>query len=259
MIITLLTDMGSRDPSLARIHQALTSVQEGVTVTDLCSRISHHNQRDAAAMLLSAWPFFPGGTIHIVAIAPFVGKNPSIVFTEQNGHSFITPDNGTLPLIFPDVTTVSSYVSYSKPYNMHQWIADAAMLAKLIHEKKHAGYREIVPQILPPVTPVQINRNGAECRIVRTDRYGNVTLHITRSEFETLTSGRNFRIDTIGNIPVTKVSMHYADVPAGELLCRFNRDNYLELAVNRGSAAELLQLDTSNPAKLFYQTVYIHI
>jgi hypothetical protein len=261
MVITLLTDFGMRDATVAMAKAALLHTLPDAAIADITHNVPLYNQREAAQILSAAWPFYPQGTVHIVNVAPFVGKTPALVIARHEGHFFIAPDNGLLPLLLPEKATQNAraYARYSKPYSLEKWMQDAAQLAQSISTITILPYEKITLQTLKPMLPVQLTPTGADCRIMRADRYGNVTLNISRAEFETLTRGKEFSIETMKGVPITSVSRQYNDVPREQPLCRFNREGLLEIAVNHGSAASMLELDTTDTAKLYYSVVRIRV
>lgn len=261
MVITLVTDMGMRDATVATAKAALLHVLPDASIADITHHVPLYNQREAASILSDAWPFYPQGTIHIANVAPFVGKVPALVIARHEGHFFIAPDNGLLPLLLPDkaIQNARVYARYSKPFSLQKWMQDAAQLAQSISNITLLPYEKIIPQTLKPMLPIQLTPSGADCRILRTDRYGNITLNISKEEFEELTQGREFTIETMKGPSISSISRQYNDVPREQPLCRFNRNGMLEIAVNHGSAASMLELDTTDPAKLYYSTVRIRI
>jgi hypothetical protein len=261
MIISLLTDYGLRDPALASAKAEIAQFVPEAVIADLSHHVPLHSQRDAAHMLAKAYRYFPTGTVHIVPVSPFVGKAPAMVLAMENGHYFIAPDNGVLPLALQPAAINGARLCqrYAKPYNTHTWLADAGKLAQKIYRGVILPDIPTALQPLPLMPPPQISDSGAECRVTGVDRYGNITLGITAHEFHELTSGREFRIETTKKMAITQLSHHYNDVPYGQPLCRFSKAGVLQIAVNHGNAADLLQLDTANPGKLYYSTVRIYV
>lgn len=105
-----------------------------------------------------------------------------------------------------------------------------------------------------------------EGRIIYIDNFENVVVNITRTLFESIRKGRNFKIIFKGDEEINRLSQSYGDVAEGSKLAFFNTAGYLEIAVNKGNAAGLFGLlpfkNDANPgfakSKLFYQTVRIY-
>jgi hypothetical protein len=104
-----------------------------------------------------------------------------------------------------------------------------------------------------------------EGQIIFIDNFENVTVNITRNEFEEQRKGRNFRLVFKRDEVIDKISETYADVPEGEKLALFNSGGYLEISINKGNAAGLFGLQGFTEQsqnqylqnRLFYQTVKV--
>ena len=103
-----------------------------------------------------------------------------------------------------------------------------------------------------------------EGQILMIDRFLNVIVNITKTEFEEARKGRSFKIVLLGGTHIENISDHYADVHEGEKLAFFNEAGYLEIAVNKGYAATLFGLGEFNAGgpsqhgrRQYYQTVKV--
>lgn len=280
MIITLLTDIGTRDPNLAIAKAVLMNAVPNAEIADLTHNVPAQGQRDAAPMLAAAWHYYPAGTVHIVPIALFVGKRPAMTLVKWKGHYFIAPDNGLLPLALGGeaVSDARLCQTYSKPYEAGAWLRDAAQLAARIFNGDTLPATPIGLQTLKPLQAIVVTPTSAVSRVLRVDRYGNVTFDMTHDEFMTVVGNRPFSIEMLlqtenesaaGKMAedrsqkkvrvehITTISRHYSDVPKGHSLCRFNKAGRMEISVNHGSAVERLQLDISDLGRLYYNTMRI--
>lgn len=107
-----------------------------------------------------------------------------------------------------------------------------------------------------------------EGQIIFVDRFENVVVNITRTEFEEQRKGRNFKIVFRRDEVIDTISNTYADVNEGDKVALFNSAGYLEIAINKGNAAGLFglrgysekQVGTQHQhmhAQLFYQSIKI--
>lgn len=260
MIITLLTDMGTKDAAVAATKAALMGAIADAEVVDISHGISRHNWREAAYLLSTAYHSFPQGTVHLVPVAVFTERQPRMILAKKDGHYFIAPDNGLLPaaLGIDTIATVMLCHQYAKPYNFTQWLSDAAKIIPSLPEGENLledGFALITQPPLPPphVTPINV-----VCRALYADRYNNIVVNITQKEFDNIQQSRQFKIRTFKGQNITSISRHYSDVAIGEPLCRFNKAGFLEVAVNHGSAMELFGLEPGDTTALDYHTVRIY-
>ena len=99
--------------------------------------------------------------------------------------------------------------------------------------------------------------DGVECNILYIDRYENVVLDITKTQFDAMVKGRPFKIKIMRMDDITTVSNNYNDVAKDEPLCRFNSAGFLEIAFNHAPAATSLGLGSFSTGNLRYQTIKI--
>src|SRR5476649_2674324 len=96
--ITLLSDMGLQDASTAIARGILMQHVPAVPVVDITHEIQPFNTKQAAYMLGTSYNSFPEGSFHLPLFDIFSEKAPMLVLCSHNGHYFLAPDNGLLPL-----------------------------------------------------------------------------------------------------------------------------------------------------------------
>ena len=77
--------------------------------------------------------------------------------------------------------------------------------------------------------------------VVHVDGFGNCITNIDRPKFESLQTQRAFKC-YVGNSILQSRYETYADASVGDALLIFNSDGYLEVAINRGNASEMLDI-----------------
>jgi S-adenosylmethionine hydrolase len=103
----------------------------------------------------------------------------------------------------------------------------------------------------------KIEGNTVECHVIHIDRFENVVINLTRSQFDAIGTGRPFKIQFMRDEEINELNGHYSNVKEGEKLCRFNSAGYLEIAINRGKAASLFGLRLYREQHLMYNTIKI--
>jgi S-adenosyl-L-methionine hydrolase (adenosine-forming) len=261
--ITLLTDWGTRDANVSRIKAILINRLPGVAITDLSHDVPRHDIREAAYLLMHSYRNFPKGSIHVVPVGIFAtgADIPGMVLAEKDGHYFLAPDNGLLFAMPDEYAPDKAYIcrQYQNNFTTDEWLNDALATIGMAMKGGQVPLQETQPFRLPQVPQPQVSPIGVACSILRKDRYSNLTLNIRKEEFERLTLGRKFSIRTFRSKHITSVSEQYNDVAEKEPLCRFNKLNYLEIAVNHGSAMELFGIDPADPAALDFHSVRISL
>ena len=67
-IITITSDLGLKDHYVSSIKGAILSRLPNVTLIDISHQIPTYNIQEAAYILKNAYPNFPKGSIHLIAV-----------------------------------------------------------------------------------------------------------------------------------------------------------------------------------------------
>lgn len=253
-IITLCTDFGTRDEYVGVLKGVILSVNPEVAIVDLSHRIPPQDVMAAAYMLRASFVYFPEGSVHTAIIDPGVGTARAIVAARFQGHTFLAPDNGLLPLMWNDaapdeVVQVDNKDLFRQPVSQTFHGRDifapvAAHLAKGT-ELKDVGHA-IAPSRLQRMdynNPHFDPAVGITGHIVGIDRFGNLITNIGLSLLDRLA------FDTAAGTVETRIGEHrilglakrYAEGASGQPVVLIGSRGCLEIAVNCGSAAETLR------------------
>ena len=265
-----MSDLGDSDTSVATVKSVLMGYAEDAVIVDITHNVVRDDLQQAAYIMFSAFWHFPAGTVHVIAVDVFAGAAPCILLAERDGHFFIAPDNGFLPLAFGnDTPSAQLCFECQRPYNFNDWVTGAGRVIAAIL----AGNKSLYPPHTISVSPILLQpiimADCIDCNIRYIDRFENVVLNIRKDQFDAAAANRPFRIrvilyeevtvsqrhnndgssDTPKTVKVmrhediTSISNNYNDVPAGGPLARFNGAGYLEIASNHGSGKALLGLE----------------
>ena len=248
-IITLTTDLGTKDSYLATIKGSIYSQLENVRIVDISNQIEPFNINQAAFIVRNCFNDFPKGTVHIISVDDELSIENEHVAVESNGHYFIGADNGFFTILFNDlrpdkiVKLNISILSNSFTFASKNIFVPAA--CHLIR----GGTLEIIG------TPIKefdvkrillkavIQKDIIRGSVVHVDNYGNAVTNITKNEFEKTRKDRSFLI-VFGREDemISELSDKYKDVPISEKLAIFGVNNQLQIAINKGKASNLLGL-----------------
>jgi S-adenosylmethionine hydrolase len=86
----------------------IAQVNPTLNVVDLTHDIPPQNIEAARFCLMSAYPYFPPGTVHIAVVDPGVGSNRRAIAIQLGDSFLVGPDNGIFSgiIISSDVTAV---------------------------------------------------------------------------------------------------------------------------------------------------------
>jgi S-adenosylmethionine hydrolase len=230
-IITLTTDWNKGDYYIAAVKGALLAKVPNAQVIDLSHEIRKFQSAHAALLLKSSFRFFPDNTIHIIGVNTESTEEQPFVVCKIENQFFLGTDNGQFSLI-----------SERKP----------ELIIKVEPEKFNLQYQTfpVLHLYINVVEKIEfqpaIDDNSINGRIIYIDSYGNGFTNISRDLFERVGKERKFEIwvKTRKN-KIEKISTSYNQVSGGDLIAIFNSLQLLEIAINQGNAADLLDLKDS--------------
>lgn len=258
--ITLLSDFGLQDAAVASVKGLLFQHAPALPVFDISHMAEPYHMQQASYLLKMAYGNFPKGSFHIVLCDVYHVAKPTMVLCMKDGHYFLTPDNGIVPLAFFNKYDAAwRCYDMAEGQNINDWVNQAANIIRRVSEATDInalGYEQhTMSNKLVHWQPTLIG-NTLECHVMHIDRFENVIVNLTKETFENSRRGRNFRIQ-FARHTVTEISNGYADVRMDDILCWFNSTGYLEIAINRGKAASMLGLKLDKEKHLLYTTIKI--
>jgi len=244
-VITLTTDFGTRDPFVGIMKGVILSAAPGVQLVDLTHEVPAQNILAGAYALASATRWFPSRTIHVTVVDPGVGTRRRALLIETADAWFVGPDNGVLSLAAParavrrifDVSrSLVRLQPTSRTFHGRDVFAPVAAALAAGADPSALGTRvRSMERLRPPV--VRRRKESIVGEVLWVDGYGNLTTNVGRSYLEG--SGfRGRRLCTTIGAHVVPVRASYASVAPKTAVAVVNSSELLEIAVNRGSAAE---------------------
>jgi S-adenosyl-L-methionine hydrolase (adenosine-forming) len=248
-IITLTTDFGENDYFVAAMKGVIYSINPSVDVVDITHQIPPHDIYNAAFTLLCCAKEFPRNTIHLVVVDPGVGstRRPIIVMADE--HHFVGPDNGVFSYVYQRQEvhrivhfTAEHYFRTPVSTTFHGRDVFAPCAAYI---SKQVEWRMLGEEIADPVrfsTPAPTLISGRQIRgsVIHVDHFGNLITNITGDELtaERIEAGPRVRV---GKHEAVRFLTHFAEAGPNELFAYFGSAGFLELAVNRQSAARMVE------------------
>lgn len=116
-ILTLLSDFGLSDAYVGVMKGAIAQINPNLTVIDLTHQILAQDIAAARFNLMSAYAYFPVGTVHVAIVDPGVGGKRRAVAIQFPGGFLVGPDNG----IFSGVLSQVPAIAAVELTNPHYW------------------------------------------------------------------------------------------------------------------------------------------
>jgi len=251
-IITLTTDLGYRDPYLAIVKAKLISSDPSHHIIDLSCEIKENNISDAAFIIKNSLPYFPEGSIHLVAIKFIMDRsdlnkassvdNSRYLVTKYKNQFIICPDTGLFTLI-DAAFSEPVYQIYYEGENKHHFFLKDIFADAAIHLLQKKKLEEIAVLTNDYYKAFQfdsfVNGNILRGKGIYVDDFGNIVTNITKERFTEIIGKKNFLI-TLPGARITKIHTTYDEVKYGTPLVLFNSFGYLEVAANGKSAYNML-------------------
>lgn len=241
-MIVLFSDFGTRDPYVGQVKARILETMPAAQVVDLLHEAPDFNPH-AGAHLISAFASqFPPGTVFLCVVDPGVGTDRDGVVVTAGGHWFVGPDNGLLSIVSarnagsliwrinwaPEMTSATFH-------GRDIFAVIAALIARgeFPEDKLQSKYK------------LHVEFDAGELpRIIYVDHYGNAW-----------TGQRGADLPPGTRVVAGSAEFRHADtfgaVGKGEGIWFTNSVGLIELAINRGSAAEKLGLKVGDAVQLF--------
>jgi len=253
-IITLTTDFGHKGPFVAVMKGVMLQRAPDARIIDLTHEIHVHWPAEAGFWLSRSYRFFPTGTVHVAVVDPGVGTERDIIVAEYDGHVFLAPDNGLLPLVFESASNATIY-SMSPEWRARQdwpvvsstfhgrdiFAPLAAEIAEGRVEPKSIGPRvtDVVPSLLEAPG---IEKGAVRGSVIAIDHFGNL---ITNIDEKLIADFKRPRVRAGGHEFALRQT--YGQCPPGDFLALINSFRVIEIARAEGSAADGLGLGHGAP------------
>jgi len=253
-IITLTTDFGLHDYSVAAVKGALYSKCPDATIVDISHFISPFNILETFYILQNSYIHFPEGSIHIIGVDTERSVSKKHLLMSLNGHYFIGADNGIFHLLSENYTNVALYEFNTQPptplfSTLYSFTSIAEQICKNTPLSQIGTPIEKcnpVSYFRPEVSTDEAFIHGI---IIYIDHYGNAVSNISRSLFEETRKGRKFEV--IFNLySFKKVYNSYSEMnDDGNMMILFNELNFLQCSIYKsdtrsvGGASSLLGIN----------------
>lgn len=248
-LVTITSDFGVNDHYVGTMKGVIVNINPDVQIVDICNAVQSFDILDGALTIAQSYRYFPSDTIHLVVVDPGVGttRRPILVMTEK--HIFVAPDNGVLSLVYEGEERISVRHITSEHYFLQPtsstfqgrdiFAAVAGYLSKGMEVAKFG--EEITDYVrFSAPKPKPVDAQTIKGVVLKVDKFGNLVTNITPKELPQLFAAAPpaFKA-TVGRATVTSMRQSYAGGNQGEVFALLNSMGFLEIASNRGSAAQL--------------------
>jgi S-adenosylmethionine hydrolase len=263
-VVAFITDFGTADWFVGSMKAALFSIDRGLQIVDITHEVPAGDVRAGAFVLLSSYRDFPPGTVFVAVVDPGVGSQRRALVAAGDGYGFVGPDNGLLSLALSRVRKLEVRMlenplfvrrQISATFHGRDVFAPAAahLASYLAKSRPIEPFGPVAADYLRlPWPEPEVEAGRVRGRVVYIDRFGNAITSIKASLLadQSLLGGR-VSCPACGSIPLCSF---YEQAGEGESLAVIGSSGFMEIAVNRGSAASRLGLKIGDPVEVVEET-----
>ncbi len=244
-MLILFTDYGWHDPYVGQVKAVLAALAPGVPVIDLLHAVPDFNAHAGAHLLAALGADLPQGAVVLAVVDPGVGGPRSGAVLEADGRFYVGPDNGLLSVLAGRARSVHTWRISWQPENLcpsfHGRDIFAPVAARIAAGDFPAGWLTATGGLEIQFDPSDL------ARILYLDHYGNAWTGL-RGHIGGGLVAPGSEIEVNGHVlPWRRVFMEAAK---GEAFWHVNSSGLVEIAVNRGSAAEQLGLKMGDAVRV---------
>ena len=246
-IITLTTDFGTSDHLVGAMKGVMLNINPAARIVDINHSVVPFDILDGALSIANAYSYFPPRTIHVVIVDPGVGTERRPILVSGEKHFFVAPDNGVLSTIYErepctvrHITAEHYFLNPISPtfHGRDIFAPTAGWLSKTLQTE---AFGEVVTDFVRFTMPkAKSSGQAVKGVVLRVDVFGNLMTNLTADNFPagSLASG-SIKLAVNGK-QVVKFAQTFASGNPGEPIAVLGSAGYVEIAVNRGSAARTL-------------------
>ena len=251
-IITLLSDFGLKDPYVAEMKAVILEISPKVQVVDISHLVPKFDVRMGALTLASAAPYFPDGTIHVAIVDPSVGTRRRALIVKTKRHFYVGPDNGLLVLAAEKDGISKVYEIVNPEFTLHKvsstfhgrdvFAPAAAYLASGVPLRRFGSEVKDYKRWLFSKPALRLDK-GLEGEVLRIDDFGNLITNVASSDLAEagIEPTKLLCIRLKGTLLRLRLCKTYGEAPLRSTLALIGSHDYLEIAVNQGSASRRLR------------------
>jgi S-adenosyl-L-methionine hydrolase (adenosine-forming) len=261
-LVCFFSDYGYTDDFAGTCRAVIKRIAPEVQVIDVTHGLVQRDVLGGALVLHNTLPYMPDRAVHLAVVDPGVGgpRRP-VALRSAGDRLFVGPDNGLLTLAADadggvvDAHLLTNEELWLSPLSatFHGRDIFAPVAARLA-----AGLPlDVVGVALEPsgltrldVPAPEETEDGLAATAVLVDRFGNVALNLSAAQLEAADLGERLELDCGGERYFTRVVRTFSSVRPSDILVLIDSYGQVALAVNSGSASEVLGVATGDRVHL---------
>jgi S-adenosylmethionine hydrolase len=256
-IITLLTDFGTKDGYVGAVKGVIKRINPQAEIVDVTHEVDSYDVLGAAFALNNSYKYFPLGTIHVAVVDPGVGSLRQPILIKTKDFFFVGPDNGIFSFVYQKEELADIIVNSNQKYflaepssTFHARDVFAPVAAYLSLGIKIDEFGSPAKECMKFIIPEPESKGKSlKGEIIHIDRFGNL---ITNIPADFLENKKHVEV-RVGKRRIKGISRSYFEIKEKGLGALIGSSNFLELAVNQGSAQNLLKAKIGDPVGINFK------
>jgi S-adenosylmethionine hydrolase len=249
-IITLTTDYGTNDHLVGTLKGVILKINPDVTIVDISHDVTPYDLLDGALTIGSSYTYFPPRTIHVVVVDPGVGTERRPLLVTGDTQYFVAPDNGVLSLVYEREenilvrhANVEHYYLQPVSKTFHGRDVFAPVAARLAKGSQASAMGEEISDYKKFAMPTPKSAGGLSKGVVlRVDSFGNLITNFRPEDLPATAIESGTVQFAVGHHAVTKLVDTFAKGNPGEPFAYIGSNGFIEIGINRGSAAKSMAI-----------------
>ena len=247
-IITLTTDYGTSEHLVGTLKGVILNVNPDAKIVDVTHGVTPFDVLDGALAIASVYRYFPPHTIHVVIVDPGVGTERRPLLVRANAQYFLAPDNGVLSIVYEQsedaivrALTAEHYFLHPVSQTFHGRDVFAPVAGWLSKTFQPASMGDEITDYKRFSLPKPKAENGVlKGVILKVDHFGNLMTNFTAGDIpEGVLKSATVQM-TVNEREIKRLVANFAQGEPNEPVAIIGSSGYIEIAVNKGSAARLL-------------------
>lgn len=240
-LITLLSDYGLRDNTLARLKVRLLRRIPGATLLDISHGVEPHNIMEGAHLLRGVYKDFPKGTIHCAMIGTSPMEGSDYICLKAFGQYFLGTNNGLLTSVLREEKITGARSLDIRGIDPSD---EKELFAAAVAHLSSGGKLDLLGPALTKVKRIKepmpgVSNYAISGNIVYIDRLGTCATNISKVLFEQHLQSRSFSIELARGRSMKKIFDRIADVPQGKLAAHWNEEGMLSISVGKSGGEHI--------------------
>lgn len=249
-IVALISDLGTRDPTLAQFKSSVYAVNTNVEFVDVTHDIRPRDLLEAAFVLERTFRHFQRRAIFVVLVDSVLAMPRRAVLAVSMDYYYFAPDNGVLSYVYQndDLSTVYEVTSEhmvslpSRPRAMHLDVFGPAV-GWLSKGTDSSNFGEPVDNYVKTPLPQVARTSPRELKgmVLHVDRYGALVTNIRENDINAVRAEVGPQVPFRAVLGDASVPVAAAWAEGGpETLAVYGSSGYLEIVAPKGDASKVL-------------------